>query len=375
MGKDVAIIGAGIVGCATAYFLAREGVAVTVLDPAGIAAGASGRNNGLIEHPYDAATVALFNETVAFLQDTLGEAMPAQPVGTLLVAESESDAGAIVAHYASFPELRPQLLTPLEARAAEPLLAPDLWGCLLATGYPISPADATRAVAELARSAGAEFVVPGNAAGESASGSKSGVSNYTVDVIKRNRDFRDLEADAIVVAAGAATPGLLGGLVAPNIVAPLWGVIVSVELPEDPRHPLIEGALAAAQGGAEHVPESPFTLLPSPSYLAVGSTMLQGHEPDGAEWAPRLLDRGARFVPSIAQASVQSTLVCARPRSFDNRPILGRVPAQDRLWIASGHGGRGMSLGAASGRLVAEAILDGSDAGIRAELSARRLSG
>ena len=51
------IVGAGIVGCTTAYFLAREGVEVTVFDPVGIAAGASGRNNGLIEHPYDAASV------------------------------------------------------------------------------------------------------------------------------------------------------------------------------------------------------------------------------------------------------------------------------------------------------------------------------
>ncbi len=91
--------------------------------------------------------------------------------------------------------------------------------------------------------------------------------------------------------------------------------------------------------------DSPFTLLDSPSWLAVGSTLLDGSEPDGSVWAPRLLDRGARFVPSIREARVQGTLVCARPKSFDNRPILGRVPGAERLWLASGHGGRGMSLG------------------------------
>ncbi len=386
MGEDVAIIGAGIVGCATAYFLAREGMAVKVLDPGGIAGGASGRNNGLIEHPYDAVTVALFDETVGFLQEALGSAMPSHPVGTLLVAETESDAQAIAAHYAGFPELRPQLLTPTQAGVAEPLLAPDLWGCMLDTGYPISPADATRAVAELARRAGAEFVLPARPVTRTqglrigrTEATGTGVSKG--EGIENNRDvifdplgLETWQADAIVVAAGAGTPSVLEGLLAADAVAPLWGVIVSVELPRPPRHPLIEGALAAAQGGAEHVPEAPFTLLPSPSYLAVGSTMLPGREPDGAEWAPRLLDRGARFVPSIAQARVQGELVCARPRSFDNRPILGRVPGQERLWIASGHGGRGMSLGAASGRLLAEAILAGSDAAIAPELSARRLS-
>ncbi len=84
------IVGAGILGCATAYFLAREGAPVTVLDPVGIAAGASGRNNGLIEHPYDDATVGLFDETVALLGEVLGEAMQARPVGTLLVVRERA---------------------------------------------------------------------------------------------------------------------------------------------------------------------------------------------------------------------------------------------------------------------------------------------
>jgi glycine/D-amino acid oxidase-like deaminating enzyme len=66
--------------------------------------------------------------------------------------------------------------------------------------------------------------------------------------------------------------------------------------------------------------------------------------------------------------------VCARPKSFDNRPILGRVPGEARLWLASGHGGRGMSLGAASGRLMADAIIAGSDAAIVPELGTARLS-
>ena len=108
--------------------------------------------------------------------------------------------------------------------------------------------------------------------------------------------------------------------------------------------------------------------------LAVGSTMLEGDEPDGELWAPRLLKRGQEFVPSIAQAQVKGVMACPRPRSFDNRPILGRIPGQNRLWIASGHGGRGMSIGPASARLVAEAIIAGDDTAIPPELSARRLT-
>ena len=351
MAGDVVIIGAGIVGVSTAYFLAREGVSVTVLDTVGVAAGASGRNNGLVEHPYDAHSVPLFDETVAFLHEVLGDAMPAQPVGALLLADDEAGAHELLDHYAQFPELAPTLLTPREARVEEPLLADGLWACMLQTGYPISPLDATRAVAEMARRAGAEFVVRATGGSE----------------------FERCNADAVVVATGAWTAQTLGGLVRADAVEPLWGVIVLVELPQHPRHPIIEGTVTRGltTGTIEH--ESSFTLLDSPSWLAVGSTLLAGVEPEPAAWSQRLLDRGTRFVPSIAGARVQGTLVCARPKSFDNRPILGRVPGHDRIWLGSGHGGRGMSLGAASGRLLAQAILSGSEAGIPPKLRAHRL--
>ena len=352
MGNDVAIIGAGIIGCSTAYFLANEGVTVTVYDPAGIAAGASGRNNGLVEHTYDTASSPLFFETVALLREWLGEAMPTEPVGALLLADDEAAARELLAHYAQFPELEPALLDPEATCAEEPLLADGLWGCLLHTGFSISPLEATTAVADRARAAGAGFVL-----GE------------PVDLEALRASGSD-----VMVAAGAWSGDVLAGLIPPKAVQPLWGVIVLVELPADPRHPIIEGTVTRGLNTGKIENQAPFTLLPSPSWLAVGSTLLEGAEPAAEDWGPRLLDHGTRFVPSIGEARVRSTIVCARPKSFDNRPILGRVPGEDRLWLASGHGGRGMSLGAASGRLMAEAIIAGSDAGIVPELGTARLA-
>ena len=350
---------------------------MTVLDSVGVAAGASGRNNGLVEHPYDLPSVPLFDETVDFFHEALGDSMPAQPVGALLLAEDEAGAQELLSHYAQFPELTPALLTPREARVEEPLLADGLWGCMLQTGYPISPLAATQAVAAMARRAGAEFVVPETQNGGSAvgdAGFKSAIPGYSADVITGNVDLERCDADAVVVATGACTARTLGGLVRPDAVEPLWGVIVLVQLSQHPRHPIIEGTVTRGLTSGKIENETPFTLLDSPSWLAVGSTLLAGAQPEAAAWSQRLLDRGTRFVPSIAGARVEGTLVCARPKSFDNRPILGRVPGNDRIWLGSGHGGRGMSLGVASGRLLAESILSGSEAGIPAELSARRLA-
>ena len=355
MTSEVAIIGAGIVGCSTAYFLAREGVTVTVYDPAGIAAGASGRNNGLVEHPYDAPSTGLFDQSVELMREFLGEAMPARPAGVLMLAEDQRSARELVEHYARFPELAPQLLAPDRVRTEEPVLADGLWACLLQTGYPISPTEATNAVADHARSAGAEFVLA-----------------EPVDLGELRGSGRE-----VVVAAGAWSTDVLDGLVPRDAVSPQWGVIVLVDLPQQPRRPIIEGTVTRGLTTGKITNDSPFTLLPSPSWLAVGSTLLAGDEPRGEDWAPRLLKQGTRFVPSIEEARIRSTLVCARPKSFDNRPILGRVPGEEglRLWLASGHGGRGMSLGAASGQLMAEAIVAGSDLGIPAALRSSRLAG
>ena len=57
---EVAVIGAGITGTATALWLARSGVQVTVLEARSIAAGASGRNGGFISY----GTTASYTNTI-----------------------------------------------------------------------------------------------------------------------------------------------------------------------------------------------------------------------------------------------------------------------------------------------------------------------
>jgi gamma-glutamylputrescine oxidase len=56
---EVAVIGAGITGTATALWLARAGIPVRVLEARSIAAGASGRNGGFIAY----GTTALYSKT------------------------------------------------------------------------------------------------------------------------------------------------------------------------------------------------------------------------------------------------------------------------------------------------------------------------
>ncbi|HEY1139239.1 MAG TPA: FAD-binding oxidoreductase, partial [Lysobacter sp.] len=49
-----------------------------------------------------------------------------------------------------------------------------------------------------------------------------------------------------------------------------------------------------------------------------------------------------------------------RPMSCDDVPIIGRVPGNDRVIVATGHGMMGVSMSAATGQLLAD-LMTGRD--------------
>ena len=61
---DVAIVGGGIVGATLALELAGRGLRVVLHERAAVAAGASGRNSGVVWHPTDPVLEALYLETL-----------------------------------------------------------------------------------------------------------------------------------------------------------------------------------------------------------------------------------------------------------------------------------------------------------------------
>jgi D-hydroxyproline dehydrogenase subunit beta len=354
---EVAIAGGGIVGTALAALLAEAGASVRLYEREAIAAAASGRNSGVLQHPFDEALIGVYERSVA-LYETLGHgfAYPAEPAGVLVVSEDpeplrlERDELA-----ARFPEVAPEWLEGAALRAAEPGLGEGLSAIRLETGRPVPPAAAAAAWAERAREAGAELRI--------------GVAVEAIEVDGGRatgvRTAAGVEpAGAVALAAGPWTSQLAA---AP--VAPLWGVNVEVRLPEPPRHVLEQSGIDALLGAGGGL-QSLFSIVTAGGVSAVGSTFLPD-EPDPAELAPVLLQRGARYLPALAAVDSFSARACPRPQSTDNRPLLGPHPGIDGLHLATGHGAWGISLGPGSAELVARAILgDGPE--IPAELAATR---
>jgi glycine/D-amino acid oxidase-like deaminating enzyme len=341
---DVAIIGGGIVGCALAAFLAEGGARVVLYEREALAAGASGRNSGVLQNPLDPALTGLYEESLEHYR-TLGHGfeLPAEPAGLLLV----SDRPETLEPPAGFPELRPTLLQGAELRAAEPALADGLAAYRLETGHPVPPAAAASAFSARARAAGAELrigapayvaVVDGRAAGVSVGGELHA-------------------AGAVVAAAGPWTPEAIGGGPAAGRVpvSPVWGVVVELELPDPPHHVLEEGGIEALTS-ASGAPPALFSAVTARGISAIGSTFL-ADRPDPAALAPGLLAHATRFLPGLAGLTPRGLRACARPSSADGRPLLGRMPGVEGLSVASGHGAWGITLGPASARLVADQLL------------------
>jgi D-hydroxyproline dehydrogenase subunit beta len=335
---DVIVIGGGIIGTSAAVFLAERGARVTLLEADVVAAAASGRNAGSIEHPWDEIRAPLYDESVRHYR-RFG-VIDGEPVGLLAVSTRSAGASRVAETASRFPGLDPKLLDDASLRATEPELAPDLFGCLVQTGFPAHPAMATHRFADVARELG--VVVRESAPATPVIDRGRAVGAATADGV--------LRADAVLVAAGPWTPTVIDATGSWRHVIRSWGVTVQIALERPLRHRIVEfqenGYGAAAS----------FEVTPLGNVHVLGATRTEA-EPDPTAVAPLVRQRAARFLPVVAQAPTIAVRACARPVSTDGVPLLGPLPGVEGLYVAVGHGGAGISLGPASGRIVADAML------------------
>jgi glycine/D-amino acid oxidase-like deaminating enzyme len=365
---DVVVIGGGIIGCAAAAIMADRGARVILVEGTSIGAGASGRNLGAIQHPFDPVLAPLYRESLAryrALADESGAfAIGNGPAGLLLLQRDADAASTQLARLRQrVPELDPQLISPEELTELEPSLAPGPAAIRLATGYPIPPASATAAWADLAERRGAELVVGSSARPDVAEGRVRGV---ILD------DGTPIGSAAVLVAAGPASPSFVDPTGTWRPIRPTYGVTLQLRLGAGaPRHIVeedevdavnrAEAATARADGGGAGADEPPslFSIATAGGVSTLGSTFLPA-EPDPARIEPLLLRRATAFLPAVAEAEIVGRRMCARPQSIDGRPFIGPVEGTLGLFVCAGHGPWGISTGPATSAMAARAVLDGT---------------
>ena len=203
---DVIVVGGGIVGAACALELAERGASVTLIEREQLAAGASGRNLGLLVMPDHADLVRMYRASVdrylRALEDSPFDVfMDRDPCGGVQVALEPEDLEEAMAN-ASFHAEHGISVERLESRdavrAVEPALAGDLPGVWYYDhGRRVDPGTLTVALATLATVRGAEVRHHLHVRAVHATGDRvRGVVT----------DEGIMAADAVVVAAGPWSP-------------------------------------------------------------------------------------------------------------------------------------------------------------------------
>ena len=207
---DVVIIGGGIVGCATAYYLAKRGISVIVLERGGVASEQSSRAWGFVrqqgrhdsEVPMAAEASRVWPELGGELQADLEYVRR----GILVIAETLGDIARIEdgARVAQRHGLDTRLLNADELRAMLPELNGPWRSAIYTEGDGhAEPRKVTEAFARAAGRRGAVFLSDTAALGiEITNGRVTGVDT-------RNRRIR---AGAVLCAAGIGTPAILASV-------------------------------------------------------------------------------------------------------------------------------------------------------------------
>lgn len=158
-----------------------------------------------------------------------------------------------------------------------------------------------------------------------------------------------IHADAIVLTCGAWRSRFFKRLGVRLHVQPGKGYHLDIERPAKcPTHPVV------------FVEEKIFT-NPLPQCLRLAGTMeLSGYNLRQIPARLDMLEIGARrYMPAMNGSRVLSRWCHWRPMTPDGLPIIGITPSVENIWIGTGHGMLGLTQGPITGKLLADWIADG----------------
>jgi len=159
-----------------------------------------------------------------------------------------------------------------------------------------------------------------------------------------------IEGDQLVLAAGSWTSKLTKGLGTNLLLQPAKGFSVTIP---DADH----GGISTGMNMPCLVTDQKISITPMPGGIRFSGTLgLQGFDLSIDERRVGPIRRHAALYCGEEHVSSRSTWAGFRPASPDGLPFIGRLPDMDNVWVATGHGMLGVTLGPITGQLVAEQI-------------------
>lgn len=362
--SDVIVVGAGVIGSAIAYHLARHKLSVTLLERGEIASGSSGACDGLVflQSKKPGVHLQLAMESRRRF-DLLSRQLPVpiefKATGGMVVIETQAELEAM----AQFVDrqrdsgLDVSLLGGAAVRKLEPTLSRHILGatCSSQDGQ-VNPISLTLGFALEAKLLGARVVTcAGVQKIDTVGGRVAGLET----------EAGRFEADVVVNAAGVHAPevGALVGLDIP--IKPRRGqIIVTEALRPTIKHCMLSAKYIAAKfnpalaGGSgegisiEQTENGNFLLGSTREFVGFDKRTT----PEGLQ---RIAAKTAAVIPALEGVNVVRAFAGLRPYTPDGLPILGPVSNVPGFFMAAGHEGDGIALAPITGELVARMIATG----------------
>ena len=171
----------------------------------------------------------------------------------------------------------------------------------------------------------------------------------------RTSENEHLAADAVVLATGAYSPGLMASLGCPIPIQPAKGYHADRSR-EDADTPDL--AMPCLLG------ERAVFCSPMPDHVRMAGTLeFSGLNLDMRRDRLEQLDAAARRYFDVGELSDPVSEWCGlRPCTPDGLPVIGRVPGFEGAYVATGHAMLGLTLGPITGSLVADLVISGAAA-------------
>ena len=351
--KDVVVIGGGVTGIATAYFLGKAGVKSVVVERDSVGSHASGFAYGGLSPlggtgiPGPIAPVAregmrLHRELAELLPEETGvnTEYRTRPSLALVFTNQEVQGAKAGLEWQQQQEgFDVRWLEPDEARKVEPRISEEISGAVYTQGTAdVEPYRFILALAQASENRGAT-IRHGRVTGLRREGSR--VSS----VILENGE---IPCERVVLAMGPWSEELSSWLNFPIKVGPLKGQILRLRAPGTP--------LGCSVGWAKN-----YATTKPDGLLWAGTTEEEAgfNESPTAEGRDSIMASLLKMIPSLTEAQLVQQTACLRPFPSDEMLVMGAVPGWEGAYIATGAGRKGILLGPAMGRITADLIVSG----------------
>jgi glycine/D-amino acid oxidase-like deaminating enzyme len=349
--RDIIIVGAGIVGVACAMECARGGLKVLVLDRGPIGGGTTAAGMGHIVVMDDSeAQFALTHYSRSLwheLRPQLPEDIEIEVCGTLWVAADDEEMAEVHRKAKNYGQrgVRVEVLNSADLEKAEPNLRRGLAGGLrVVEDFVIYPPCAARHFLEQARKHGAEV--------------RTGVHVKALrsDGSVLLADGSSISAGRCVNAAGPWSPALTPGL---PVRKRKGHLVITDRHPGFVHHQIVElGYLKSAHStGRDSVA---FNIQPRKTgQMLIGSSRQFDADDLTVDQAilDRMLKRAIEYLPALGRLSAIRAWTGHRAATPDKLPLIGPSTVSDRIWLATGHEGLGITTSPGTGRLLADLLL------------------